>query len=493
MGITNDSSNTNLRIAEEALNTPGVLPGTPVWLPYEPNSYGEFGGNTSTTARAPIAADRQKRKGSITGLDAVAGFNSDFTSKGLFELLQGFMYASWRKKDELAVTAVTGTGYSVASGGAAFPTGSLVFAEGFSTAANNGLKVAGVSTGTSVLASGLTAEGAPPAGAKVTRVGRQFAAAGLTLAVDEDGVATLSDAASDLNTLGVIPGEWFWVGGDLAAESFAGANNNGFYRARTVAAGSIVCDRFPTGAATDAGTDKTMRVYVGHVIKNEADPALQVKRTYQAERRLATGQLQYVKALAPNTLAIDVKTGGLITVDVGMVGLDEEFASVEKTGTRPALPANVAAFSSATDFTRLRLLNDTASSDLATYLTDLKLSIDNGVTPAMAIGSVGGIDLTTGDFAVAGSVEAYFATTAACQAVRDNADVAMDFALVAKAGGVAQGYLFDVPLITLGDGRLKVEKDKPVKLPLSMDAAAHGVLNHTLLVVNFPYLPNAAA
>ena len=488
MGITNDSNTTNLRMAEEVINTPGVLPGSPVWLPYEPNSYGEFGSTVSTTARTPISADRQRRKGSVTGLDAVAGFNSDFTSKGLFNLLQGFMFASWRRKDELAATAVTAGGYTVAAGGAAFTAGQLLFAEGFASPANNGLKIAGASTATSVVTTGLVA-GAETG--TVTRVGRQFAAAGLSVSVAA-GLATLSDVAAGLNTLGIIPGEWFWVGGDLAAESFNTPACNGFYRARTVAAGSIVCDRFPTGAVTDTGAGKTLRIYVGHVIKNEADPALQVKRTYQAERLLVTGQLQYVKALAPNTLAIDVKTGGLITVDVGMIGLDEEFAAAPKAGTRPALPANVVAFSSATDFTRLRLLNDTAGADLATFLTDLKLSIDNGIAPALAIGSIGGIDLTNGDFVVAGSVEAYFSTTAACQAVRDNADVALDFALVARAGGLATGYVFDVPLITLGDGRMKVEKDKPIKLPLTMDATAHGVLNHTLLVVNFPYLPNAA-
>ena len=488
MGNTVDSNTTNLRIAEETIGTPGALPATPVWLPYEPNSYGEFGGNTSTTSRMPIAADRQRRKGSVTGLEAVAGFNSDFTSKGLANLLQGFMFASWRKKDELAATAVTGTGYTVASGGAVFSSGQLILAEGFATPANNGLKVAGVSTGTEVKATGLSA-GAETG--TVTRAGREFAAAGLSVAV-AGGLATISDAAAGLITLGVIPGEWFWVGGDVAGTQFATAASNGFYRAKTVSAASIVCDRFPVGAATDAGAGKTIRIFLGHVLKNEADPALQVKRTYQAERILATGQYQYVKALAANTLAIDVKTGGLITVDVGMVGLDEEFAAAAKAGTRPGLPTNVVAFSSATDFTRLRLLNDTAGADLATFLTDLKLSIDNGVSPSLAIGSIGGVDLTTGDFVVAGSVEAYFSSTDACKAVRDNADVAMDFALVAKAGGQATGYVFDVPLITLGDGRLKVEKDKPIKLPLTMDASAHGVLNHTLLVVNFPYLPNAA-
>ena len=492
MGVTVDSNTTNLRIAEEVIGTPGILPGTPIWQPYEPNSYPDFGGSTSKTARTPITADRQRRKGSITGIEAVAGFNSDFTSKGLFELLQGFMFATWRKKDELAVTAVTGTGYTVASGGAVFSAGQLIYAEGFGTTGNNGLRVAGISTGTSVLASGLTAEASPPSGAKVTRVGREFASGVLALTVS-GGVATLTDSASGLATLGLIPGEWFWLGGDVAANQFATAANNGFYRVRTVAAGTITCDRYPVGAATDTGSTKLIRMFIGHVIKNESDPALQVKRTYQAERMLNSTSYQYVKALGPNTLAIDVKSNDKITIDIGFVGLDEEFAASAKSGTRPSLPANVVAFSSATDFSRLRLLNDTSSSDLAAYLTDLKLTIDNGISPVPAIGSVGGIDLSNGDFMVSGSVEAYFSTIAAAQAVQANADVALDFALVATAGGLSSGYVFDIPLISMGDGRLKAEKDKPIKLPLTLDAAAHGTLNHTLMIGSFAYLPVAAA
>lgn len=490
MANTISSNSTGLRYAEEVIGTPGTLPGSPVWYPLEPNSYGEFGPQVKTVARNPINASRQRRKGVVTDLDAAAGFNSDFTQKTFYDLMQGFMFADWREKLNEVPTEVTSTGYEVADE-SLYAANDLIFAEGFGTSANNGLKlVTSVDSGSSeVRASGLSAEASPPADAKITVVGIQGASGDLTLTVT-GGVATLGATAATFTDWGLIPGEWIWLGGDATANQFATAANNGFYRIKTIAAKSIVFDRSPNSPVTDAGTGKTLRVFWGHVIKNESDPDDIVMRTYQLERSLKTGGYEYVVGAAANTLALDIKTADKITVDLSFVGMDGETADAgsEKSGDRPNLPRGNYAFNSSADFTRLRLLDDTAGGSLATYLSDLKLSIDNGITPAKAISELGAIDLTTGDFMVSGTVEAYFSTLDAVTAVRENDDVALDFALVAKN----VGWLFDIPLITLGDARLKVEKDKPIMLPLSLDAAAHETLDHTLLVVFYPYLPNAA-
>jgi hypothetical protein len=59
-----------------------------------------------------------------------------------------------------------------------------------------------------------------------------------------------------------------------------------------------------------------------------------------------------------------------------------------------------------------------------------------------------------------------------------------------------QGIVIDIPLISLGDGRLNVEQDQPITLPISMDAAtaediATG-MDHTVLLTFFNYLPTSA-
>jgi hypothetical protein len=481
-----------LRVAEESA-VPKVLPGTPIWEPQQPNSFGDFGGDVKNEARSFITPDRQKRKGTVVDLDASVGFTTDFTTRALLSTMQGFMCANWRKKAELVPTAVAAGSYTVAANGATFLTNSLLFAEGYNTAGNNGLKLVTASTAVAVTVAGLAVEAT--ATGLITRVGHQGAAGDLTITVNA-GIAALGSTALNFTTLGLIPGEWVYIGGDQATERFATAASNGFYRIRTISANAIVFDRAPDNVATDAGATRTIRIFMGNAIKNEADPALQVYRTYQAERLYANDTIEYVTGAMPNKLTIQTKTASKLTAELELVGLDHETAVAPKAGTRPAHRAQTA-FSSSTDYSRLRLIDDGTGVSLATYLTDIKLMIDNGVDPDKAIGYTGGVDHSVGDFMVGGTVEAYFSTMAAVQAVRNNTTVALDFAVVANVftqgvGNQATGFVFDVPAIDLGDGRLKVEKDKKVKLPLNIAATGHATLDHTLLVVFYPYLPQAA-
>lgn len=483
-----DSNLTGLRIAEE--ETIGVLPTTPIWFPMEPNSYGEFGAQVSTTARNPINPSRQRRKGVVTDLDASAGFQNDFTQESLYFLMEGFFFADWREKANAAPSAVTGTAYTVGAGiGSLFAAGSLVWAEGFATLANNGLKVVTSNTSTTIVVSGLTAEASPPAGAKVTKVGVAGGAGDIGI-VTSGTYPKATSTTLDFTTLGFIPGEWIFIGGDAAGDKFATAGDNGFVRIKSIAAHAIEFDRVSGVMAADDGALKTIRLFFGHVIKNESDRSLIIQRTYQAERSLGPAGYEYVKGCVANTLELKVTTADKVTVDFGFIGIDAEYRTTiegAKTGTRPAVP-DQAAFNSSSDFSRLRMIDDDTAATLFTYVTEFNLTINNNVTPSKAVGVLGAFDVAAGDFVAAGSLTAYFTTTDALNAVRNNDDVSFDFAIVKENAG----WLFDIPYMSLSDGRLNVEKDTEIKLPVTMEGAEHPTLNHSLLAVSYTYLPTAA-
>ncbi len=56
-----DSNVSGLRVQEEF--SIGVAEVTNPWVPYEPNSYDNFGGEFTTVARNPINEGRQRQKG----------------------------------------------------------------------------------------------------------------------------------------------------------------------------------------------------------------------------------------------------------------------------------------------------------------------------------------------------------------------------------------------------------------------------------------------
>lgn len=491
MGASNqtiDGNGVGLAYCEEVLGAPGTV-SSPTWYPIEPNSYSDFGPQNKLTERAPISASRQRRKGVVTDVDATAGFQIDFTSKDLYRLMQGFMFASWSEKTNLLPSAVSATLYTVPSGGAGFLVNSLLFGEGFAITGNNGLKVVTASAGTTVTAAGLAIE-TPPAGATITRVGHQGASGDLTMTVVSSR-PQLNSTALNFTTLGLVAGEWLFIGGDAAGLQFATAICNGFYRIFSIAANVIIFDRWPSVATADTGTGKTIQLFFGHLIKNQSAAANQVFRTYQFERTLNATNFEYVTGCGANTLTINVTQGDKVTVDLGFVALTGTRQGSAKAGTRAALPGQ-AAFNASSSFSRLQFYNDTGAASLASYMTDLKLMIDNGITTAKAIGVTGGFDLTAGTFKVSGSLDAYFAAIAAVDAVNSNVDAALNFAMVDNYGGFGTGWVFDVPLVALGDGRIKVEKDKPVKLPVTLDAAGHATLDYTLLAQRFAYLPQLA-
>lgn len=496
-----DSNNSGLRYAEEA--SIGTLPASPTWTPLEPNSYNDFGGEISTTARNPINASRQRRKGVVTDLDSSGGFEHDFTYSGFQDLLQGFVFADFRRKAEFSgsVTAANADStFSATDIDENVLAGDLLNLSGFTNAANNGLKVVDSVSADSITVTGTLVD--ETADARLTVVGYEFESGDLEIDVSGD-LPKLVSTVKDFTELGLTPGEFIYIGGDAAGTSFSAEENNGWVRVRSVAANEIVLDKTSgTMVADDGSGGEGVQVFAGRVLKNEADPTLIKRRTYQLERTLGRPddqssqmQAEYLPGSVASELSLNFQQADKITASLDFMSIDHELRTASqglKNGERPSLDSCTDAFNTTSDFSRLRMFTvDPANSNptpLFAFLTEFTVNINNNISANKAIGTLGAFDMTAGTFEVGGSLTAYFASVDAVSAVRQNSDVTLDFAIVKDHEGV----VVDVPLITLGNGRLDVSQDEPITIPLDQQAARDCYFDHTICMSFFDYLPSAA-
>ena len=298
----------------------------------------------------------------------------------------------------------------------------------------------------------------------------------------------------------------------MPATQFATDADNGFKRVRSVSATRIEFDKSDLTMVADAGAaPKTIQIFFGKtVIKNESEQSLIVRKSYQLERILgapddsdpAELQAEYMTGMVSNELALNMPSASLLTADFSFIGSDAEYIDGPtdlKTGTRPVL-GDAAAFNTSSDFSRINLArvveNNAAPEQLFAFSQEITLNLSNNLTPNKALGFLGNFDITAGTLQVGGSITAYFANIDAVQAVRENADITLDFLAVKGGPGEKNGFGMDLPLLTLGDGRPNIEQDAPVTLPLTMDASSGAdidiALDHTVLVTYFDYLPDAA-
>lgn len=503
-----DSNVTGLRASEEL--SLGVVDPSAVWLEQAPNSYSDFGPQITTVARNPITDDRQMKKGVATDLDASGGWSSDLTQESLPVLGQGVFFADIRTKDELLIPDVDTTldDFQPASGGAVYLEGDLLIASGFVSSSNNGVHEvdAGGGSASSIPVTTNLVTAAGQSGV-IRRCGHRFTAADISVVVTGDFAHYLSAGGKDLTELGLIPGEFIWVGGDGASSGFTNVENNGFKRVRSVSATQIVVDKSDSPMLVEAAAGITLEIYIpSRMLKNESDPTLIKSRSYQLERTLGAPddafpsqiQSEYIVGAVVSQLQVNVATADKLTYDLSFMGIDAEQRSGAvgvKAGTRPSL-APSEAYNSSSDVSRINMSvvseNNEAPTPLFGFVQEMSFTIDNNLTVNKAIGVYGGFAVTAGTFGVSGTVTAYFDNVSAMLSLRQNASITIDSHFVKENAGIS----FDFPLVTIGDGRPNVDSDTAITLPISFDASTGAkvvsTMDHTLMMMIWDYLPTVA-
>lgn len=498
------SNDTGLFVVEEIV--PGQIPANPIWTEKEPNDYNNFGTDLKTVQRMPINNNRRNKKGTVVGYTAGAGYETDLTAEILRNEAPGFFFSNPRTKSELVATATTADGFTVAAGGASYVAGTIIAAEGATDPSNNGRFVAGAnSDADTVSVAGLVA--AAGQAIRLTRAGVQFTAGDASIDVSGP-LPALVTVAKDLTTLGLIPGEIVYLGGDTDASTF-GESAKGWCRVKSVAAHRLVFDKtdFPFIAA--AGGAKTIELYFGTVIRDE-DAALQVTHTYSIMRHAGKPdrdapnaiQAEVITRCVANQLKITVPEEDKITCSLSFMGADSKYyrdVATEIPGSQYIGITESDAINSTGDMKRANMFVypeagnvSSAPLPIVAVFSAFDLTFDNQIKENKAVTRMGTFVLSPGNFAVSGSFTGYFVTTDALQAMRDNSDATFMMAAFKANKGVA----LDIPMLSLSSKGLDVKINEQVMIPI--DAAASTGrkydtnMSHTALMVFFDYLPDVA-
>lgn len=508
-----DSNIVGLSFAEEL--TLGVLPGVSeanaVWYPLEPNEFDDFGGEIATVKRAPISASRQTRKGTTTDIEAGGGFQQDFTQSNLNRLLQGFFFADAREQPSThpisgaAGVTVTMANFTASNAinvgtghGTKFKAGMIIRTSGNVNAANNvnDAVIASITGDALTTQKTFVSETVVAGVSRLDVIGFELPVSTAALVVS-GGVATITRPSGTFLDFGLTPGQWIFVGGDIANSSFAQGK---FYcRVKSISALALVVDEISLAnpiSETASGSIK-VQFYIPTMLRNEKTPSLIKRRSYNLERTLGQDengvQSEYLIGSVPNEFSLEIGSTDKIMSELSFVALNNilrDGTTGVKAGTRMALVSEDAFNTSANVYQMRLYVHNTGAVTPASvfeYVREASLTVNNNVTGLKAIGTVGNFEMNVGDFEVSGELEVYFSNVAAISAVKNNSDVGFNIIAAMRNAG----FIFDIPLLQLGGGRAEVEKDEPVLLPVEQ-MGAENAFGFTLSYCNFKYLPTAA-
>ena len=420
----------------------------------------------------------------------------DYFGPGIFLALEKFSGGTgkgrWTKGDSGdQVSAVSATLYTVSSGGALL-VNALIYARGFATAGNNGLKVVTASAGTTITCAGLAVE-TPSAGMQLEFCGHQGAAGDITL----NASGNLTSTLLDFTTLGLQVGQWMKLGGSTAGTQFATAALNDLVKIKTVAANVITFERRYFVIAADTGATKTIQMFFGSYLRNVAiDHADYLETTYSMERSepgaAAAGATDYVYAVGNlvDTFELNAPLTDLTRVTMSFVGKTCSDPTTTRTvGASVAIPpVATAALNTVAEERKIRIANQSDEVVLTGVNADInnwKLTIKNNVTPQKGQGLEGAARMIVGKCETMIDTSLYYLQNDIPIGIHDNRTVAFDVLLRNNDGA----QLYDCPEGTLEGGDPQHPANGPVTMPVVFRAHRSATYSCTVALSRFPYMP----
>jgi hypothetical protein len=485
-----------------------TAPGAGAWTTVQPNPGGVQGWEPKfkTVERDPLSKFATPEKGDNVGLDVDITLITDW-NKDVADLIgeSAFRCATnhfgGTGLSLFRPSAVTATDYTVAASGA-LASGLLVYARGFSTAANNGLKKLGAaSTSTAIKTSGLVAEAAPPANATLDVVGVEGASGDIQV----DASGNITSTTLNFTTMNIPIGSWVILPSATQATSmgsaaYALALYAGRARITAITATKLTLERRTwTVGGGDTGVGKTVRLffasrfYRNYTLDTLGSTPGYKKATLHGELEeqgpgtAGAAAYTYAQGLAIDTLELNAPLEDKIVATVKFKGLDVPdpvLAGSRVTGPSAAyVPQASNLIDTATDLKQIRLTD--ASGTLVGEINSWKFTLANEAKARKVQATFGGIDHTYGKFMFSVSMEAYYNDFNAIKALRDNRALSWD----AYASNDQFGFQLDLPNVALRSGPRQYAANEPVMITCDVPAFRNATDNIAGSLSVFGYVP----
>lgn len=473
------------------------------WSLLEPNSIKAYGAEIKKVARRPISKLRSRRKGTTVDLDAKVEFEGDITLNSFADFAEGLLFAEFANKEfrlragsDTTPPPATSSGYTIDAASATLAGkvqwvtasyATLVFAKGYTAAANNGLKPITAdlaSSGTLVTVSGNSAE-TPATSASLQVAGvRILDDADLTLTVSGSTATLVSAAAiTDWSTLGLFPGMFIHLGSATAAGLLqnalgaAGTVSYGYARIVSISGATLNLDKIDSHMSTAVGPASGLQdVLFNRFLRNVSVDAastdnrflerfFQFELTYPDLGGVGTPQYEYTIDCLADAVDINLPLTDKGTASWSFVGTNaDDITSSRKTGASAAVsPLRVTAFGTASDVAVLSTDLISSASDVA--FKSLTLSLKNNVSAEKALGTLGARFMNEGLFEVSMKAQLLFTSAAIINAIKNNTTTTFLSIIKNDDGAIA----LDIPSLTFGDGKRDFPLDKSVLVDLTGD------------------------